>query len=322
VNAAGAWADDLLSGAGAQSDRGWSVSTAINLVTRQLIPKYAAGITSADQATGEPHLLFMVPWHGCSLIGTIHSHFEGRPDGYRPRAEEVESFVSEINQAYPGASLELKDVRLVHRGFLPAEPKDAGPRVRLIRRGRVIDHSLTDGLHGLITLLGVKYTTAREVAQRAVDLVVEKLGKSVPECSTHVTPLYGGQIAYFEPFLEGAVKTRRKGLSAQDMRHLVYNYGSEYRQVLAQADEDPALMEKVSSAAPVMKAQVAHAVRSEMAHKLGDVVFRRTELGSTGHPGDEALEACAATMAHLMGWSEASKEQELEEVKASFLAYL
>ncbi len=46
----------------------------------------------------------------------------------------------------------------------------------------------------------------------------------------------------------------------------------------------------------VLKAEVLHAVRSEMAQRLTDLVFRRTELDMAG-PGphtDESLMSCAA----------------------------
>jgi glycerol-3-phosphate dehydrogenase len=59
----------------------------------------------------------------------------------------------------------------------------------------------------------------------------------------------------------------------------------------------------------------------EMAQKLADVVFRRTELGSAGHPGKEALQACAETMSAELGWSAPRTRQELQEVENIFNAW-
>ncbi|MCB0095190.1 MAG: hypothetical protein KDE46_05680, partial [Caldilineaceae bacterium] len=61
-----------------------------------------------------------------------------------------------------------------------------------------------------------------------------------------------------------------------------------------------------------------HAARAEMAEKLSDIVFRRTDLGTGSHPGAEALEVCAALMAAEKGWNSARKERELAEVEAAF----
>ena len=69
---------------------------------------------------------------------------------------------------------------------------------------------------------------------------------------------------------------------------------------------------------PIIKAQVIHAVRKEMALKLADVVFRRTGLGTIGNPGDEALQVCANIMANELGWDGRRLQQELNEVREVF----
>jgi glycerol-3-phosphate dehydrogenase len=55
-----------------------------------------------------------------------------------------------------------------------------------------------------------------------------------------------------------------------------------------------------------------------MAQKLADVVFRRTELGSAGNPGEIALKTCAAIMAKELDWDESRIQSEIKEVKAVF----
>ena len=64
--------------------------------------------------------------------------------------------------------------------------------------------------------------------------------------------------------------------------------------------------------------QIVHGVREEMALKLTDVVMRRTELGSTGSPGDETLETCARLMGRELGWNDDRIAAELSETKALF----
>ena len=101
------------------------------------------------------------------------------------------------------------------------------------------------------------------------------------------------------------------------MDHLLHNYGSGYLEVLRFCEGEPALLERLDSAS-VIRAEVVHAVRAEMAQKLGDVVFRRTDLGTAGHPGDSALRECAAVMAGELGWDERRVENELAEVREVF----
>ena len=66
------------------------------------------------------------------------------------------------------------------------------------------------------------------------------------------------------------------------------------------------------------KAEVVHAVRREMAQRLDDVVLRRTELGTAGHPGDRPLKQCAEVMAGELGWNEAHTRNEIQRVKRNF----
>ena len=68
----------------------------------------------------------------------------------------------------------------------------------------------------------------------------------------------------------------------------------------------------------VIRAEVIHAVRDEMAVHLEDVVFRRTELGTAGSPGDEALRECARLMANELGWTDERSNKELADVRARF----
>jgi glycerol-3-phosphate dehydrogenase len=71
----------------------------------------------------------------------------------------------------------------------------------------------------------------------------------------------------------------------------------------------------------VLKAEVVHAVREEMAEKIGDVVFRRTDFGTGGHPGEEALQECGRLMASELGWDEDRVREEIREVKNEFLLH-
>jgi glycerol-3-phosphate dehydrogenase len=52
-----------------------------------------------------------------------------------------------------------------------------------------VDHEAADGVPGLVSVQGVKYTTARGVAEKVVDLVFRRLGRPSPECRTAITPL-------------------------------------------------------------------------------------------------------------------------------------
>src|SRR5204863_50725 len=96
------------------------------------------------------------------------------------------------------------DVRLIHRGLLPMVSGE-GTHVQLQKESRVVDHG-QHGLPGLISVFGVRYTTARATAEAAVDAVFRALGhQAPPACRTAVTALYGGGMTNVESFVKAAI---------------------------------------------------------------------------------------------------------------------
>jgi glycerol-3-phosphate dehydrogenase len=112
--------------------------------------------------------LFLVPWRDRILAGTDY-----RPAGEAGGGAAVDSFRTELEQAFPWAGLAARDVTLVHRGLVPGA---AGPE-GLATTPRVVDHAAEGGPLGLLSVEGVKYTTARAVTERLVDLVASRLGR-------------------------------------------------------------------------------------------------------------------------------------------------
>lgn len=326
ANTAGPWAEQLLKLAdGPADERCFQPSVAINLVTRQIVPDYAIGIPSRYEFKDgkaiplkKSRMLFISPWRNRSIVGTVHLPYEGEIDKYRVPEEKVRNFLDEINAAYPEAALKPEDVHLIHQGFLPADPAPSASGVKLIRQGQVIENSLD----GIITVVGVKYTTARKVAEQAVDLVFKKLDKAPPLCSTDVTPIYGGQIERFENFVAQELAKYSNKLRPEVLKHLIYNYGSAYTNIANLVAEEPDRGETLTPETMVTKAEVLHGIREEMAQRLTDVILRRTELGSAGWPGETCLRTCADIMATHLDWDQVKTNQEIDEVRAFYAATL
>jgi glycerol-3-phosphate dehydrogenase len=259
----------------------------------------------------------LVPWRNHTLVGVWHRVHEGHPDRLEVEGAELQSFVDEINWAYPPADLTTSDISFVNAGLvLFGENEPGAEDLSYGKRSRIVDHSKVHGIEGLITVIGVRSTTARGVAERAVRLACRRLGLAAGPAGTHAVPLFGGDIGPFRDELDGA-RARYRELPEESIPRLIRNHGSEHQRVLAYADQDPELAETLDGSA-VLKAQCISAVRDEMALKLTDVVFRRTELGSAGNPGRRALEQCAELVAAELDWSEERTAAEIEDVQAVF----
>jgi glycerol-3-phosphate dehydrogenase len=68
----------------------------------------------------------------------------------------------------------------------------------------------------------------------------------------------------------------------------------------------------------VIGAELVWAARHEMALTLSDAVVRRTPLGALGHPGDAAARRAADIVGGELGWSEAQKTRERNELGAFY----
>jgi glycerol-3-phosphate dehydrogenase len=172
----------------------------------------------------------------------------------------------------------------------------------------------------LVTVVGVKYTTARDVAAKTIDLIIKKLGHRPPPCRTDSIPIHGGAITRFDDFVAQEMNRRAHNLSPEIIKPLIHNYGVAYHEVLKCCDPDSAVAQTVTEDSEVLKAEVLYGIREEMAQKLVDVIRRRTELGSAGYPGDEAVHGCAAIMAKERGWNAARVQSEIEEARAVYRA--
>ena len=98
------------------------------------------------------------------------------------------------------------------------------------------------------------------------------------------------------------------------IRHLVYHYGSNCQKILSYAKDHPDMLEMLPESKEVIRAEIVHAVREEMAQKLSDVILRRTDLGSGKHPGRNAMETCVKIMGKELGWSTKRMKTEFDEV--------
>jgi glycerol-3-phosphate dehydrogenase len=300
-------------------------SWAMNMVTKQLFSDYAAGVKGRRTNMENGRLVekatkvyFVTPWRGYSLIGTIHEPYEGDPSEFRVTETKILQFMEEINYALPGNTLRREDIHFFYGGLLPmVRPDPNSGEVVLTKHYKIYDHKKSDGIDGVVSVLGVKYTTARDVAAKAIDLIMRLLNKSRGQTQTDSTRLFGGNIEGFDDFQQQALARLDHDFSVPVVNQLVRNYGSEYACILRYGEEDKQLLIPFDGTA-VLPAEIIYAMREEMALHLADAVWRRTELGSAGNPGEEILRKVAELMARELGWDGDRVEEEVRLTQALY----
>ncbi|HLJ51751.1 MAG TPA: glycerol-3-phosphate dehydrogenase/oxidase [Rhizomicrobium sp.] len=300
--AAGPWADIFLEHAlGKPLSHKLMRSKGIHL----LVP--AVTRTSALTIAAEGSHFFVLPWHGHTLLGTTDTAFKNDPDDVGVSESDIAEFLSFINRHLPAANLTRDRVEYFYAGLRPLVDDGSGDTYGASRRAELVDHAKSDGLTGLMSAIGGKWTTSRALAQSVVDAIVEKLSVSTAECETDEDPTAGGDIGRISDFF-AAQRAEHPDLAS--IEHLARMYGSRLPEMLAQANNRPELRLPLGSAGDIA-AQVVFAVREEMALYLSDVVMRRTCMGQIGQPPDTALDSTARIMAAELGWNEERRNAEI-----------
>ena len=321
LNTSGPWINNLLGTLNGHSPaEEYHFSKAINLVIRrQLIPKFAAGVMSKIETNDTDALLksggqtlFFTPWRKYSLIGTTHWPYSGETDDFSITEEDIQTFLDEFNSAYPALNVTREDISHCYGGLLPSDqaPSSSCAHVNIRKHYELLDHQKTAGLSGLVSVLGVKYTTARDVSAKALDMVCRKLGSDT-KSNTHKQPIWGGDIKNFNHFQEEIANEFGQILPKLNLIHLIYNYGARCRDIFQFAATNPEWLQPVCADQDVLKVEIYYGIRCEMATQLTDILLRRTELGSAGCPDDDCIAQCAKIMAQELGWDENERQQQI-----------
>jgi len=132
-----------------------------NLLVKLTLPAPVACGFRPPQAFGT---YFLIPFGERTLIGTHHAPAEVDDDP-STASEDIDSFLNQINQSLRDVQLSARDVCRVFSGWLPATHSRS---LEIAHRPVVIDHSRRGGPKGLVSISGIKWTTARPVLQRTL----------------------------------------------------------------------------------------------------------------------------------------------------------
>jgi glycerol-3-phosphate dehydrogenase len=203
--------------------------------------------------TKDGRVLFAIPWHDRTLVGTTDTPLDAHQ--LEPRALEEEiRFILDTAAGYLTRTPTRKDVRSVFAGLRPlAAPQNDKQKTKEISRS----HKLMVSASGLITITGGKWTTYRQMAEETVDQAIATARLPRKACITKTLSLHGfmESVEWSDPF---------------------FVYGSDAPAVKNLAKENPVWKEILDPRLPYIGAEVVWATRFEMARTIEDVLARRT----------------------------------------------
>lgn len=317
VNVAGPWVDEVLERMGPKERRmiGGTKGSHIIVDSFPGAPAEEAMYVEA-KADGRPY--FIVPWNGRYLIGTTDFRYRGDLDLVVADDDEIDYLINETNSVIPSANLSREDVLFTYSGVRPLPYQEEGAEGSVTRSHIIYDHEEHDPkVGGLISIIGGKLTTFRNLSRQTVNEVYSKLHRHAPRSRTAAVPLPGGATGDFESF--SARFKASSGVSDEVAERLLRLYGARAPEVLAEAGDDPQLKLPLSPSPTletgVIGAEILWAFRHEMAQTLSDALLRRTMVGLGPRVGLDVDRAAAEVAAEHLGWDAERVEREVREYR-------
>jgi glycerol-3-phosphate dehydrogenase len=319
INVAGPWVDEVLremNGSSSPGKRFIGGTKGSHIVVDPFpgAPETALYV----EARKDMRPYFIVPWNGRYLIGTTDIRYEGDLDLVEAGEEEIDYLIEETNHVIPDANLTREKVLFTYSGVRPLPYQPEGAEGSVTRSHIVHDHAKdAPGVGGLISIIGGKLTTYRNLSRQTVDKVYKKMGLRATRSRTGEVPLPGGATSDYQVF--SAEFKATSGLADELAERLLRLYGARAPEVLEEAGGDPSLLMPLASPATVetglLGAEVLFAFRREMAQKLSDVLLRRAMVGMGPNVGLDTDRAAAGIAVKYLGWDESRAEREVEEYR-------
>jgi len=325
VNAAGPWINTLLTNG--RQEAPWPIhwTMGLNLVLNRTLPSgYGLGVgnqPSVNKGQGQKQrLFFLVPWKGCTMVGTAYKRFSGEPGTHQIRIEDIQEFLDQINAVWPWENLTIQDVSNFHCGLLPLsenqDPADAA--VEPDKHFQIFEQTSDKKTKGLISIKSTKFTTAPVVAEKVMDLIGQERKKPESPKPANGNANSSSGLSSIKKDLSDLRKWNSPEELERTSHYLYENYGTRAGSIIDRIRNDLKLGNPIFSHSPILVAEIIHGIREEMALKLADVIFRRTDLGQTRRPSRENLKECADIMGRELGWDEDRRAKEIEAVLAAY----
>jgi glycerol-3-phosphate dehydrogenase len=211
--------------------------------------------------TSDGRVLFLIPWHDRIVVGTTDTPIPAAVEEPSAQRDEIE-FLLRTAGEYLVRRPSRSDVLSVFVGIRPLVQSQRGGTKSTAKLSR--DHTIEVSENGLVTITGGKWTTARHMAEDCVNRVLRQLSMPHRPCVTqriavHGSPLKSSAVSASVPYARSVL-------------------GTDLAAIEALIVERPALGRSIASGFPWRYAELAWAVRHEMARTLEDVLARRTRL--------------------------------------------
>jgi glycerol-3-phosphate dehydrogenase len=249
--------------------------------------------------TTDGRVMFAIPWHGHTVVGTTDTPIGDATLEPRPLDEEIE-FILETAGRYLRRPITRRDVLSVFVGIRPLVRSGSGGNTASLSR----DHTLHIDPSGLLTIAGGKWTTYRRMAEDCVDHAATLARLPEKPCVTRNLNVHG---FHRQAHNFGTLSV----------------YGSDALLIQDLIRADPSLQAPLNPALPYCGAEVVWAARVEMARTVEDVLARRTRaLFLNARAAVDMAPEVARLLARELGRGEAWQAEQVDAFRTLAEGYL
>jgi glycerol-3-phosphate dehydrogenase len=277
INATGPWLDRTIAPLRPSAKPLLRLTKGIHLVTPRATKQAHVLFAKRDG-----RLFFVLPWLDATIVGTTDTDYQGDPADAAATEEDVRYLQEEARRAFPNAPFD--EIYFTYAGVRALVREEGVSEGQVSRKHALFDHERRDGIAGALSVVGGKITAYRAIAEEVTDLAARKLAR--------------------EP-------ATRPGDALTATNLLPGANGSRAREIAVLAAGDPSLAAPLCPHHRGIAAEVAHAVRSEWAMTIGDVMLRRTAIGLAQCQGLDCLDAVAELIGRLLGWDAERRKTEV-----------
>ena len=308
INCAGPFADESRLKANGSARELITTSSGTHLMLPGTYSSESCGLLIPQTKDGR--VLFCLPWEGETCIGTTDVATKVT-DAPQPTGDEVEFIVSEISKYINVSANDLrKDIKAAWSGLRPLVKDPSAKDTAKLSRDFEVIH---DPSSGLISVLGGKWTTARLMAEAAVNKAL-KIGDIPAQyaCRTWGLKLVGAHAPEGVDYPQLIIKLQRDfGLSGDDASYLARNYGMDAVDLCDKGKREKTLRPILPNQ-PFMLCELKWAFEKEMAQTVADAIARRTRMAFLD---PEATSAVLPQIVDYIGnWKGWSTEKRLAEI--------
>lgn len=270
-------------------------------------------IHDAIVMAAEERIVFAIPRHEMTIIGTTDTDFKMDPAQVTTDPEDVEYLLEVAQKYFPGAQLTEKDIVSSYAGVRPLVHDNAETE-----SGTSREHVIIHDDRGISFVAGGKYTTYRHMAEQAVVEVLRTWGledRMKYRASRTLEPLNPKcSIELYEKSKREVQRERERfwGFSENSLLQLAERHGMEFPDLLRRYNHETT--QGASEEQRLLEIELLHAINETMCLNLQDFYFRRVPifLAKPDH-GLSFVEPLSRLMGGALGWSE---EKRLDQVNA------